>query len=94
MGLHLTLYRAHKMQLSHPSCLTPLSVSADYLLFLICLGLSDYIITLKSGGQMLSIEYIHKRVKLFRVDRSLLMVACLAVAFLIWQILRVLMVLK
>lgn len=43
---------------------------------------------------MLSIEYIHKRVKLFRIELSLLVVACLAVIILIWQILRVLLVLK
>jgi len=43
---------------------------------------------------MLSIEYVHKRVKLFRVELSLLVVVCLAVAILIWQTLRVLMVLK
>ncbi|WP_269460007.1 hypothetical protein [Polynucleobacter necessarius] len=43
---------------------------------------------------MLSIEYVHKRVKLFRIELSLLVVACVAVVILIWQILRVLMVLK
>ena len=43
---------------------------------------------------MLSIEYIHKRVKLFRIELSLLVVACLAVIILIWQILRVLMAIK
>ncbi len=43
---------------------------------------------------MLSIEYIHKRVKLFRIELSLLVVACLVVIILIWQILRSLMVLR
>lgn len=43
---------------------------------------------------MLSIEYVHKRVKLFRIELSLIVVACLAVIILVWQILRVLMVLK
>jgi hypothetical protein len=43
---------------------------------------------------MLSIEYVHKRVKLFRIELSLLVVACLAVIILIWQILRVLMAIK
>ena len=43
---------------------------------------------------MLSIEYIHKRVKLFRIELSLLVLACLAVVILVWQILRILMVFK
>lgn len=43
---------------------------------------------------MLSIEYVHKRAKLFRIELSLLVVACLVVIILIWQILRVLMVIK
>jgi hypothetical protein len=43
---------------------------------------------------MLSIEYIHKRAKVFRIELSLVMIACLVVAILIWQILRILMVLK
>lgn len=43
---------------------------------------------------MLSIEYVHKRVKLFRIELSLIMLACLAVIILVWQILRVLLVLK
>jgi hypothetical protein len=43
---------------------------------------------------MLSIEYFHRRVKLFRIELSLLFVACFAVVVLIWQMLRVLMVLK
>ena len=48
----------------------------------------------KGGGEMLSIEYIHKRAKVFRIELSLVMIACLAVAILVWQILRILMVLK
>ena len=43
---------------------------------------------------MLSIEYFHKRVRLFRLELSLMMVACLAVILLIWQVLRVLLVFK
>jgi hypothetical protein len=43
---------------------------------------------------MLSIEYVHKRVRLFRLELSLMMVACLAVILLIWQVLRVLLVFK
>jgi len=43
---------------------------------------------------MLSIEYIHKRAKVFRIELSLVMIACLAVVMLVWQILRILMVLK
>lgn len=43
---------------------------------------------------MLSIEYVHKRVKLFRTELKLIVVACLVVIILIWQILRVLMVLN
>jgi hypothetical protein len=43
---------------------------------------------------MLSIEYVHKRATLFRIELSLLMIACFAVIILIWQMLRVLMVLK
>lgn len=43
---------------------------------------------------MLSIEYVHKRARLFRVELSFLMVACFAVLILFWQILRILLVLK
>lgn len=43
---------------------------------------------------MLSIEYVHKRVKLFRIELSFLMVASFLVIILIWQILRVLMAIK
>jgi hypothetical protein len=43
---------------------------------------------------MLSIEYVHKRMKLFRIELSLLVVACLAVIILVWQILRALMAIK
>lgn len=43
---------------------------------------------------MLSIEYTHKRAKLFRIELSLIAVAVLAVIFLIWQILNVLRVFK
>jgi len=43
---------------------------------------------------MLSIEYIHKRVKLFRIELSLVVVAILAVLFFVWQILSILRFVK
>ncbi len=43
---------------------------------------------------MLSIEYIHKRVKLFRIELSLIAVAVLAVIFFLWQILNLLRIFK
>ena len=43
---------------------------------------------------VLSIEYIHKRAKLFRIELSLIAVAVLAVIFFIWQILNVLRIFK
>lgn len=43
---------------------------------------------------MLSIEYIHKRVRLFRVELRLIVVACLIVLIFIWQILSVLKIIK
>ena len=43
---------------------------------------------------MLSIEYIHKRVKLFRIELSLIAMAVLAVIFLLWQILNILRIFK
>jgi hypothetical protein len=43
---------------------------------------------------MLSIEYIHKRVRLFRIELSLIVVACLAVLIFLWQLLGVLRILK
>lgn len=43
---------------------------------------------------MLSIEYVHKRVRLFRVELSLIVVACLFVLMLLWQILSVLKIIK
>ena len=39
---------------------------------------------------MLSIEYVHKRVKLFRIELSFIILAALLVVIFIWQILRVL----
>lgn len=39
---------------------------------------------------MLSIEYIHKRSKLFRIELSLVVVAVLMVLIMVWQILSVL----
>jgi hypothetical protein len=38
---------------------------------------------------MLSIEYTHKRAKLFRIELSLLMVAALAAIILFWQFLSI-----
>lgn len=43
---------------------------------------------------MLSIEYIHKRAKLFRIELSLIAVAMLVAIFLIWQILAILHIFK
>jgi hypothetical protein len=43
---------------------------------------------------MLSIEYIHKRVRLFRIELSLMVVACLAVLIFLWQLLGVLRIFK
>ena len=43
---------------------------------------------------MLSIEYVHKRIRLFRLELSLVVLACLVVIILVWQILRTLMAIK
>ncbi|MDF9787565.1 hypothetical protein [Polynucleobacter sphagniphilus] len=43
---------------------------------------------------MLSIEYVHKRVKLFRIELSLMIVASMVLVFFIWQILQVLKIIK
>ncbi|CAM3654937.1 hypothetical protein [Polynucleobacter brandtiae] len=43
---------------------------------------------------MPSIEYVHKRVKLFRIEMSFLIVASLVVIILVWQILSVLKIIK
>ncbi len=43
---------------------------------------------------MLSIEYIHKRVKLFRIELSLMIVASMVLVFFVWQILQVLKIIK
>ncbi|WP_255533980.1 hypothetical protein [Polynucleobacter sp. MWH-Berg-3C6] len=43
---------------------------------------------------MLSIEYTHKRAKLFRLELSLLMVSVLAVIILFWQVLSILKIVK
>jgi hypothetical protein len=43
---------------------------------------------------MLSIEYIHKRVRLFRIELSLMVVACLVVLIFLWQLLGVLRIFK
>jgi hypothetical protein len=39
---------------------------------------------------MLSIEYVHKRVRLFRIELSLVAVACLGVMLILWQLMMVL----
>ena len=43
---------------------------------------------------MLSIEYVHKRVRLFRIELSLMIVASLVLVFFVWQILQVLKIIK
>jgi len=43
---------------------------------------------------MLSIEYVHKRVKLFRIELSLMIVASLVLVFFVWQMLQVLKIIK
>lgn len=43
---------------------------------------------------MLSIEYIHKRVRLFRIELSLTVVACLAVLIFLWQLFSMLRIFK
>ncbi len=43
---------------------------------------------------MLSIEYTHKRAKIFRLELSLLMVSVLAVIILFWQVLSILKIVK
>ena len=43
---------------------------------------------------MLSIEYAHKRVRLFKVELSFIVIACLAVIVLVWNILIALKIFK
>lgn len=43
---------------------------------------------------MLSIEYVHKRVRLFRIELSLIAVACLTVCIFLWQLLSILRIIK
>jgi hypothetical protein len=43
---------------------------------------------------MLSIEYIHKRAKLFRIELSFVIIAVMVVLILIWQILLILKIVK
>ena len=43
---------------------------------------------------MLSIEYIHKRVRLFRLELSLIVVACLAVLIFLRQLFNMLLIFK
>jgi hypothetical protein len=46
------------------------------------------------GIAMLSIEYVHKRVRLFRIELSLVALACLGMMLMLWQLLMVLRILK
>ena len=39
---------------------------------------------------MLSIEYVHKRIRLFRIELSLLVLAVIAALLLLWRLLNVL----
>ena len=43
---------------------------------------------------MLSIEYVHKRMKIFRVELSVIAVAILGILILLWQILSFLKIIK
>jgi hypothetical protein len=43
---------------------------------------------------MLSIEYVHKRVRLFRIELNLVVLACLGIVLMLWQLLMVLRILK
>jgi hypothetical protein len=43
---------------------------------------------------MLSIEYTHKRAKVFRIELSLLMLGLLAAFILFWQTLSILKIIK
>jgi hypothetical protein len=39
---------------------------------------------------MLSMEYVHKQVRLFRIELSLVAVACLGILLMVWQLLMAL----
>jgi hypothetical protein len=43
---------------------------------------------------MLFIEYVHKQARLFRIELSLVVVACLEIMLMVWQLLLVLRILK
>jgi hypothetical protein len=43
---------------------------------------------------MLSIEYAHKRIRLFQIERSLVAVACLRIMRMVWQLLEALGTIK
>jgi hypothetical protein len=43
---------------------------------------------------MLSIKYVHKRVRLLRIELSLAVLACLGIVLMVWQLLKVLRILK
>ncbi len=46
------------------------------------------------GVAMLCIEYAHKRIRLFQIERSLVAVACLRIMRMVWQLLVALGTLK
>jgi hypothetical protein len=43
---------------------------------------------------MLSIEYVHKRARLFRIELSLVAIACLGMMLILWQLLMVLRIIR
>ena len=43
---------------------------------------------------MLSIEYVHKRVRLFRIELSLIVLACFVALLFLWQLLSMLRIVK
>jgi hypothetical protein len=43
---------------------------------------------------MLSIEYVHKRARLFRIELSLVVLACLGIMLIVWQLLIVLRIVR
>lgn len=53
-----------------------------------------FIFDLLKGNKMLSIEYTHKRSRLFRIELSLIVIATFVVLIFVWQILSILKFLK
>jgi len=62
--------------------------------FLLFYFMLSFYVWIGKGGAMLSIEYVHKRVRLFRIELSLMIVASLGLVFFVWQILQVLKIVK